>query len=121
EARIARRVDQVDLPVLPLEVHERAGEGHLPLLLVLVPVGGGRAGLDRPEPVRDASLEEHRLDEGALARAAVSDDGDVADLPWLVGHASSWALVDRAAADLIPEESAFERGSRDRAAEARLQ
>ena len=37
-----------------------------------------------PEPVRRARLEQHRLDERGLARPAVPDDGDVADLPRLV-------------------------------------
>ena len=47
EAGIAGRVDQVDLALLPLEVRERGGERHLALLLVVVPVGDGRAGFDR--------------------------------------------------------------------------
>ena len=83
EARVARRVDQVDLPALPLEVADRRGERHLPSLLVLVPVGDGSAGLDRAQPVDRPGLEEHRLDERGLARTAVADDGDVANLPRL--------------------------------------
>ena len=83
EARVAGRVDQVDLAALPLEVAERRGERHLPALLVLVPVGGGRALLDRAEPVDRAGLEEHRLDERGLPRPAVAGDGDVADLSGL--------------------------------------
>ena len=39
--------------------------------------------LDRAEPVHLARLEEQRLDERRLARAAMADDGDVADLPGL--------------------------------------
>ena len=64
------------------------GERHLPPLLVLVPVGDGRARLDGAEAVDRARLEEHRLDERGLARPAVADDGDVADLPGLLGHSS---------------------------------
>jgi len=63
EARLAGRVDQVDLPLVPLEVAERVRDGHLALLLVLVPVGDRGALLDDAEPVRRAGLEEHRLDE----------------------------------------------------------
>ena len=63
EPRVAGRVDQVDLPVLPLDVAERRRQRHLPLLLVLVPVGDRRALLDRAEAVRRAALEEQRLDE----------------------------------------------------------
>ena len=68
------------------------------LLLVLVPVGDGRALLDDAEPVRGTCLEEHRLDERGLAGAAVTDDGDVADLSGLdCGHAerSFWAGFSR--------------------------
>ena len=63
EARVAGRVDQVDLASLPLEVRERRGERHLPLVLVLVPVGDGRARLDGAEAVDRTGLEEHRLHE----------------------------------------------------------
>src|SRR5436190_2194746 len=52
-------------------------------VLVVVPVGDGRALLDRAEPVRPPRLEEHRLDERGLPHPAVSDDGDVPDLPVL--------------------------------------
>ena len=38
ETRVARRVDEVDLASLPLEVRDRGGEGHVSSLLVLVPV-----------------------------------------------------------------------------------
>ena len=72
------------LRLLPVEVAERGRERHLPLLLVLVPVRDRRARLDRAEPVDRAGLEEQRLDERRLARAAMADDGDVADLPGLV-------------------------------------
>ena len=78
------RVDQVDLAPLPLARHERRAERHLPRCCSsVVPVGDGGARLDRAEPVDLARLEEHRLDERRLARPAVADDGDVADLPGL--------------------------------------
>ena len=63
---------------------ERRGERHPAPLLVLVPVGDRRAGLDGAEPVRRAGLEEHRLDERGLPRPAMADDGDVADLAGLL-------------------------------------
>ena len=87
EARLTRGVDQVDLAALPLEVAERRGDGHLARLLVLVPVGDGRALFDDTEAVRRLGLEEHRLDERGLAGASVTDDSDVADLAGLdCGH-----------------------------------
>ena len=93
EAGVARRVDQIDLAVMPLQMADRRGERHLSSLLVLVPVGDCGAGLDRAEPVRRAGLKEHRFDERRLSGTAVSDDGDVANLPRLVGHASSCSLA----------------------------
>jgi hypothetical protein len=86
EAGVARRVDQVDLAPLPLEVGDGRGQRHLAALLVLVPVTHGRARLDRSQPVGGPGLEEQRLDEGRLPRAPVSDDGDVAYLPGLLRH-----------------------------------
>ena len=83
EAGVARRVDDVDLAVVPLEALERPRQRHLPFVLVVVPVGDRRALLHRAEAVRLAGLEEHRLDERRLSHAAVADDGDVADLPGL--------------------------------------
>ena len=72
------------------------------LVLVLVPVGDGRARLDRPEPVHLAGLEEQRFDERRLARPAMTDDGDVADLPWLgCGHLRALLLSVGAPAMLV--------------------
>ncbi len=85
EARVARHVDQVQLPVLPGRVRERHRDRELPRVLVLVRVGHRRPGLDRPEPVHRAGLEEQRFHERRLSRPAVADDGDVADLRGL-GH-----------------------------------
>jgi hypothetical protein len=87
EAGVAGRVDQVDLASLPLEVADRRRQRHLPPLLVVVPVADRRARLDRAEPVRRPRLEQQRLDERRLARPAVSDDGDVANLARLYWHA----------------------------------
>ena len=90
EARLAGRVDEVDLAALPLDVRERVRDRHLALLLVLVPVGDRRSLLDDAQPIRRTRLEEHRLDERGLSCAAVTDDGDVADLSGLdCGHASA--------------------------------
>src|SRR5439155_3570070 len=112
EARLARRVDEVDLPALPLEMAQGRRDRHLALLLVLVPVRGGRALLDDAEPVRRACLEEHCLDERGLAGAAVTDDSDVADLSGLdCGHAG--APPGLVSGDLN-EASAVERPSRFR-------
>ncbi len=87
EARVARHVDEVDLPPLPVRVHQRERDRHPALLLVLVPVADRGAGFDRAEPVDLLGLVEQRLDEGRLTGAAMADDSDVADLSGLdCGH-----------------------------------
>ena len=86
EACVTRRVDQVDLAPLPHTLAEGRGQRHLSSLLVLLPVGDRRPGLDRAEPVRRLGLEQQGLHERCLARAAVTDDSDVADLPGFDGH-----------------------------------
>ena len=93
EARVARHVQQVDLAVLPRRVGERQRDRHPPLLLVLVPVADGGAGVDRAEPVDLVGLKEQRLDEGRLAGATMADDCDVADLSGLdCGHGRPFLL-----------------------------
>src|SRR5581483_471951 len=86
------RVDEVDLAALPVEVEERAGERHRAPVLVLVPVGDRAALLDRAEPRRLSRLEEQRLHERGLPDPAVTDDGDVADLPGLEGRHQAGVL-----------------------------
>src|SRR2546421_2923689 len=86
ETGVARGVDQVDLAALPLDVAEGSRQRHLAVVLVVVPVAGRATGLDRAEPVDRAGLEEHRLDQRRLARGAVADDGNVADLSGLDRH-----------------------------------
>ena len=80
EPGVARSVEQVDLPVLPVRVRDRGCQRHATLVLVVVPVGHGRAALDGAEPVHGATLEEHRLDERGLSGTAVAGDGDIAEL-----------------------------------------
>ena len=102
EARVARRVDQVDLPVFPLEVAERAREGHRALLLVLVPVRDRRPLLDATEPVDLLGLVEQRLDERRLPDAAVAGDCDVANLRGLGGRHAGRVLLGRFEPHRIP-------------------
>ena len=51
EAGVAGRVEEVDLAPLPVGVADRGREGHLPLVLLVVPVRDGGAGLHGAEPV----------------------------------------------------------------------
>ena len=86
EARVAGRVDEVDLPLVPLEVAERGRQRHLAAVLVVVPVGDRGRRFDGPEAVGGTRLEEHRLDQRGLPGAPVSDHGDVPDLARLEGR-----------------------------------
>ena len=86
EARVAGDVEEVELAPLPLGVDERERDRELALVLVVVPVRDGRARFDRAQPVDLTGLEEQRLDERRLARAAMADDSDVAELPRFEGR-----------------------------------
>src|SRR3972149_6797880 len=79
EAGVARRVDQVHLAPLPLDVADGRRQGHLALVLLLLPVGDGRVVLDRAQPVRRAALEEKRFRERRLARATMAAAGEGAN------------------------------------------
>ena len=84
EVRVAGRVDQVDLGLLPLGERERRQQADLALDLVGVEVGDRGALVDAAEPVHGAGVEEQRGDERRLAAAAVPDHGDVADVRGVV-------------------------------------
>ena len=112
EARVAGRIDEVDLALLPVQVSERGRQRHLPLLLFLLPVRDGRAGLDRAEAVRLPRLKEQRLGQGGLPRASMADDGDVANLPGLVSHGPiliGWNQASRPMRVIEPPRRAFRR------------
>ena len=79
EARLARRVEEVDLAVLPLEGAQRCRDGHLPRLLVGLGVGRRGAVLDGAEPVEGAGLEQERLVQRRLPAPAVAHQSDIAD------------------------------------------
>ena len=86
EARVAGRVDEVDLALVPLQVAERGRQRHLAAVLVVVPVGDRGRRFDGPEAVGGTRLEEHRLDQRGLPGPPVSDHGDVPDLARLEGR-----------------------------------
>ena len=80
EARVAGRVEDVELVALVLGVQQRARDRHRPPLLVVVVVGDGAA-VGHGSQARDrARLEEQRLRERRLAASAVADERDVANL-----------------------------------------
>ena len=89
EARVARRVEQVDLPVVPVEGGEARRDRHLACLLVLRGVGDRGPVGHRAEAVDGARFEQQRLVERRLAAAAVAHQRYVADpLGLVVRHAN---------------------------------
>ena len=89
EARLAGRVEQVDLALSPLKRAERGRDRHLPRLLVGVGVRDRRSVGHRAQAVGRAGLEQQRLVQRGLARAAMADQGDVAN------PVRCWAITDR--------------------------
>ena len=79
EVRHARRVDEVDLVLVPLDVGEAAGEGVLAGDFFFVVVGHRRPVVHAAESVDGAGIEQQRGDELCLAGAAMTDEGDISD------------------------------------------
>ncbi len=84
KARVARRIDEVEREAGPVDVGEAGREAQLALLLVVVPVGHGRAVGDAAQTRHHAGVVQQRLEQRRLARAAMADEGDVPDLAWVV-------------------------------------
>ncbi len=89
EARLAGRVDEVDLAVVPLKRAERERDRHVARLLVGLGVRHGRAVEHRAEPVGRLRLEEQRLVQRRLAAATVTDKGYVANAVSRLVHAAA--------------------------------
>jgi hypothetical protein len=87
EARLPRRVQEVDLPLAPGERRQRRGDRHLPCSLVRIRVRRRGPVRDPPETVDRPGLEEERLVQRRLPAATVADQGDVADPIRGLGHA----------------------------------
>ena len=80
EVGVAGGVDDVDLDAVVHDGREREVDRELALDLLGVVVEGRVTVVDGAEPLRRAGQEEHRLGERGLARTAVADEHDVADL-----------------------------------------
>ena len=84
EVRVAGRVEEVQLGFAPLAVGDGGLQADLPLDLVGIEVGDGRAVVHAAEAVDRSHVEEHRGDQRRLPAASVADHGHVADGGWLV-------------------------------------
>ena len=84
EVAHARRVDEVDLGLVPLGPGEAGRQGVLAGDFFVVVVGDRRPIVHPPQAGRRTSGEEEGGDQLGLARTAVSDDSDVADTPSVV-------------------------------------
>ena len=73
EARLARRVDQVDLAAVPLERRQRGGDRHLARLLVRRRVGDRRPVSHRAKAVDRSRLIQEGLVQRGLPAASVAD------------------------------------------------
>ena len=80
EIRVAGAVEHVELLAEPLEVHQRRGDGNLPLLFADVIVGHGRAGGDAAHAIDHAGAREHGFAQHGFAGGGVADEGEVADV-----------------------------------------
>ena len=91
EVGVARRVDEVDLLALPLEVEQVAVDGQVPSFLLVVDVGDAGAVVDRASPVGGAGGEEQGVGKARLARRPMTGQGNVPDVgrcdkswPWRI-------------------------------------
>ena len=84
EIKVAGNIHQIDLPVLPLQRRHGGGDGDLTLDLFRIVVHGGLAVLHAPLAVDRAGGEQKRLGQRGLADAAVTHDGQVADILGLI-------------------------------------
>ena len=84
EIRHPRRVDEVDLVLVPLDVGEAAGEGVLAGDFFFVVIGDGRPVVHAAEAVDGAGVEEQRGNQLRLPGAAMTDQGDISDVGSIV-------------------------------------
>ena len=95
EARLAGRVEQVDLAPGPLEGAERRRDRHLAGLLVGLGVGGGGPVDDIAQAGQHPGLKQQRLVQRGLAGSAMADEGHIANRFRAVRHAISPLLRGR--------------------------
>jgi hypothetical protein len=91
EVRVAGRVDQVDLGLLPLHERERREQADLSLDLVGIEVRHRRAFVDATDPVDGAGVEEQGGHERGLSATSVAHHRHVADVRGVV-HLHAQAL-----------------------------
>ena len=79
EVAHARRIDEIDLLLVPFGVGDARRQRVLPRDLFFVEVGHGRAFVDLPEAIDHAGVGEDGRCELGLAGSAVPDEGDISD------------------------------------------
>ena len=124
EARLAGRVDQVDLAVVPAKRREARGDRHLARLLVGRRVETVVPSATEPGRLIAPALEQERLVHGRLPAAPVAHQGHVADpLRRLVRHSSLPSMAAASGSAYPARPSPPSRGSapqcRPRSARAR--
>ena len=92
EVDVPRRVDDVDLVVVPETGRRGRRDGDSPLAFLLHPVHGGRAVMDLPHPVDLPRVIEDPLGQGRLTGIDVGHDADVPHMRKIVlpGHSQTF-------------------------------
>jgi len=80
EVLVARRIQNIDVEAVVIELHDRRRDGNAALLFDLHPVGGcvlfGLARLDRTGLMDRAAVEQELLGQRRFTRVGVRDDGE---------------------------------------------
>jgi hypothetical protein len=90
---MARRVQQVDVDVIPVKSHAGSVDGDAPLLLLGVAVGLRCSRVHAADAVLRAAVEQHPFRDGRFSSVDMGDDADVAKLLNLACHVSPTHLA----------------------------
>ena len=84
EVRVARRVDEIDLIVTPFAGSELQVDRHATALFLRLTVEDTRVLFHAAEALDRARIEEAGIEQARLARLAMADDGNIAQVGTLV-------------------------------------
>lgn len=79
EIVVTRRIDEIDLMLLPLSPADACVDGHLAVDFVRFEVEAAVAVINALEPIQGIADKEDGLPQSGLAAALVPDEGDIPD------------------------------------------